>query len=224
MIDTRAVAQEVQDQLTAALHKGHEQFRKGQEQIRKSRESVTVAVRTGSQIADAIKPSLPKLPSVQLRIPSLTELASRDKLRENAHELRARQRKLASHAQDLASQAIATQWKLSGKAIEAASPFIADGVARLTKAAETLLPGHRAEHTEPLERSADADVRTAPAATAGDAPAATETAPAESAPAKPAPAKAARKSAAKPRTTSSATGASKTAKGSTASKPRPTKK
>ena len=33
MIDTRAVAQEVQEQLLAAVHKGREQFRKGQEQV-----------------------------------------------------------------------------------------------------------------------------------------------------------------------------------------------
>ena len=80
MIDTRAVAQEVQDQLNAA-------FQKGQEQIRKGRESVTVAVRTGSHIAQAVKPSLPKLPSVQVKVPSLSDLGSPDKLRASAHEL-----------------------------------------------------------------------------------------------------------------------------------------
>ena len=48
MIDTRAVAQEVQDQLTAAMHKGQEQLRKSQEQMRKSRETVTGALRRGS--------------------------------------------------------------------------------------------------------------------------------------------------------------------------------
>ena len=67
MIDTRAVAQEVQDQLTAAMHKG-------QEQIRKGRESVTVAVRTGGQIAQAVKPSLPKLPAVPETAPVSVKL------------------------------------------------------------------------------------------------------------------------------------------------------
>ena len=143
MIDTRAVAQEVQDQLAAAVHKGHEQFRKGQEQIRKGRETVTVAVRTGSQFAQAVRPSLPKLPSVQLRLPSLTELASRDKVR--------------ASAQELGSQMLAGQRKLGGRALEVASPFITEGVAKLTEAAGALVASRRTgqrEHAEPLENMA----------------------------------------------------------------------
>src|SRR5580693_2193835 len=139
MIDTRAVAQEVQDQLVAAMHKGHEQIRKSQKQIRKSRESVNGAVRTGTHIAQAVKPSLPKLPSVP--VPDVRQFASPDKLRTGAHEFAeqvlaaqrkltdqalasqrkltdqalASQRKLAGHAQDLAGQAIARRRELGGK-------------------------------------------------------------------------------------------------------------
>jgi hypothetical protein len=67
MIDTRAVAQEVQDQLTAAMHRGQEQLRKGQEQVRKGRQTVTGALRTGGHIAQAVKPNLPALPGPSLK-------------------------------------------------------------------------------------------------------------------------------------------------------------
>ena len=40
MIDTRALAQEVQDQLLAAMQRGQEQMRKSQEQMRKSQEQM----------------------------------------------------------------------------------------------------------------------------------------------------------------------------------------
>ena len=164
MIDTRAVAQEVQDQLTAAMHKG-------QEQIRKGRESVTVAVRTGGHIAQAVKPSLPKLPAVPVKLPSLGEIASPDKLRANAHELAsqmlatqrkltdqalASQRRLAGHAQDLADQALATQRKLGDRALEVAGPFLSDGVTRLAHAAGTFVPSRRAgrgDHAEPVDHT-----------------------------------------------------------------------
>ena len=171
MIDTRAVAQEVQDQLAAAVQKGHEQFRKGQEQIRKGRESVTVAVRTGGQIAQAVKPSLPKLPSVQVKVPTLSDLASPDKLRASAHELAsqmlsaqrkltdqalASQRKLAGQAQELTDHALTTQRKLGDRALEVAGPLISDGVSRLAQAAGTFVPGRRAgrgHHSQPADHT-----------------------------------------------------------------------
>ena len=43
MIDTRAVAQEVQEQLLAAVNKSQDQVRKAQEQVRKAREQVRQA-------------------------------------------------------------------------------------------------------------------------------------------------------------------------------------
>ena len=70
MIDTRAVAQEVQDQLLGAMNKGQERVRKAQEQVRqaqeqvrksrheqvrKSREAVTGAIRTEGAGNDASK-------------------------------------------------------------------------------------------------------------------------------------------------------------------------
>ena len=61
MIDTRAVAQEVQDQLLAAMNKGQEQVRKAQEQVRQAQEQVRQAqeqVRKSarSRFARAVKP------------------------------------------------------------------------------------------------------------------------------------------------------------------------
>ena len=201
MFDTRAVAQEVQDQFTAAMHKGHEQ-------IRKSRESVTTAVRAGGQIADAVKPNLPKLPSVQVKLPSLSEITSPDKLRASAHELAsqmlatqrkltdqafASQRKLAGHAQDLAEQAVSRQRKLGDRALEVAGPFITDGVAKLAQAAGTFVPSRRTErdnHAESLTRAGTADPVAAEStdterAPAEDAPVAAESATEAKAGAKP---------------------------------------
>lgn len=151
MIDTRAVAQEVQDQLLAAVHRGHEQFRKGQEQVRRGRDTVTVAIRTGNELAKAVKPNLPTLPVPSLRVPSLTELTAGGKLRASAQELAdqvaATQRKLAGNAQEVAGQMLATQRKFTVKAVQVASPLLAEGVARLTG---SLAPGRRTEHPEPL--------------------------------------------------------------------------
>jgi DNA-binding protein HU-beta len=157
MIDTRAVAKEVQDQLTAAMQKG-------QEQIRRTRKNVDAALRTGNHLAQAVKPSL-------------AELTKPEKLRASAQELAthaaATQRKLAGNAQEFATQAFAAQRKLTGKALEAASPLLSDGVSRLTQLATSLAPGHRTEHAEP----------TAPAAVATEPEAAVATEPEPSAPA-----------------------------------------
>jgi hypothetical protein len=226
MIDTRAVAHEVQDQLAAAVQRSHEQFRKGQEQIRKGRESVTAAVRTGGQIAQAVRPNLPKL---QLRLPSLSELASPEKLLATQRKLTdqaiASQRRLAGHAQEFAGQAVATQRKLGSRAIEVASPLIADGVARLTQVAGTFAAGRRTERTEPQDHAV---VATEPAAKAEEAPAAADSKPA----AKPRTTKAAgtvkatpaRSTTAKSSTAKGGTAGTAKAKSTTASKPRTTKK
>ena len=178
MIDTRAVAKEVQDQLTAAMQKG-------QEQIRRTRKNVDAALRTGNHLAQAVKPSLPSLAELtkpeKLRA-SAQELAThaaatQRKLAGNAQELAtqavARQRKLAGNAQEFATQAFAAQRKLTGKALEAASPLLSDGVSRLTQLATSLAPGHRTGHAEP----------TAPAAVATEPEAAVATEPEPSAPA-----------------------------------------
>jgi hypothetical protein len=249
MIDTRAVAQEVQDQLAAAVQRSHEQFRKGQEQIRKGRESVTAAVRTGGQIAQAVRPNLPKL---QLRFPPLSELASPEKLLATQRKLTdqaiASQRKLAGHAQDFADQAVATQRKLGSKAIEVASPLIADGMAKLTQVAGTFAAGRRTERTEPLDHAAvatdpAAKIEQAPAAKAGKPagrPRATKAAgttkatgtakatgttkAAGTTKANPARSTTAKSSAAKSGTTKSGTAGTAKAKSSAASKPRTAKK
>jgi hypothetical protein len=115
MIDTRAVAQEVQDQLVAAVNKSQERFRKAQdqvreaqeqvrksreEQLRKGREAVSGAIRTGNELARAFRPNIPALPVPGLRVPSLSDLTDPAKLR--------------ASAQELADQIVAAQRKVTG--------------------------------------------------------------------------------------------------------------
>src|ERR1700739_2851282 len=99
MVDTRALAQEVQDQLLAVVHRGQEQLRKSQDQVRKSqgqlrksREAVVGAIRTGNQRAKATRPD----------ILTLNTLADPAKLRASVQELADRalagQRHLADRA------------------------------------------------------------------------------------------------------------------------------
>ena len=177
MIDARAVAQEVQEQLAAAVQKRHEQFRRGQEQIRKGRESMVAVVRAGSQLAQAVRPTLP---AHDVQLPTLADLADRDKLRASGQEFAgqviARQRKAArqvlasqrrlsaraqdlagnlqtahrdftGRAQELADQVYASRRDLAGKAVDAATPFVIDGVARLTQVANTLARSRRGQKT-----------------------------------------------------------------------------
>src|SRR5215469_6423324 len=157
MIDTRALAQEVQDQLLAAVHRGQQQFRKSQDQMRKSqdqmrksREAMAEAIRSGNQLAKSIRPSISGLPVPTVRIPPLTTPADRARLRARSQELAdqvvATQRHLADRAlqvtSPLAEQAIATQRQLADKALQAASPVVAERVAKLAHAVGTL-PGMR---------------------------------------------------------------------------------
>src|SRR5215469_15201120 len=93
MIDTRALAQEVQDQLLAVVHRGQEQLRKSQDQVRKSHEAVVGAIRTGNERAKTARPN----------IPALNTLADPAKLR--------------ASAQDLADQFLASQRHLADRAI-----------------------------------------------------------------------------------------------------------
>jgi hypothetical protein len=189
MIDTRAVAQEVQDQLMAAMNKGQERVRKAQEQVRqaqeqarqvqeqvrksrqeqvrKSREAVTGAIRTGNELARAFRPNIPALPVPGLRVPSLRHLTDPAKLRASAQELAdqmiatqrkvtgevfASQRKVAGEVfatqRKVAGQFFATQRSLADKAFQAASPLVADGVTRLSKAVATLQDGRKTGHAD----------------------------------------------------------------------------
>ena len=74
MIDTRALAQEVQDQLLAAVQRGQDQMRKSQDQMRKSREAVADVIRTGNQLAKSVRPSIPTPPMPTVHVPSLSTL------------------------------------------------------------------------------------------------------------------------------------------------------
>ncbi len=115
MIDTRALAQEVQDQLLAAMQRGQDQMRKSQEQMRKSREAVHDVIRTGNQLAKAVRPSMPTLPKPAVHVPSLSTLANPAKLR--------------ASAQELSEHVIATQRNLTDKAVQAATPVAEQFVA-----------------------------------------------------------------------------------------------
>src|SRR5262249_12385831 len=130
MIDTRALAQEVQDQLVAAVHRGQKQLRKsqdqvrkGQDQVRRSREAVADAIRTGNERAKAVRSNIPALP---VRSPALNTLADPAKLRARSQELAdqflASQRHLADRAlsgqRHLADRAVARQRNFADQAVE----------------------------------------------------------------------------------------------------------
>ena len=126
MIDTRALAQEVQDQLHAAVQRGQDQMRKSQDQMRKSREAVAEVIRTGNQLAKAVRPSIPTptRPAVQVR--SLAHAA-----------------KLRASAQELTDHVIATQRNLTSKALHAASPVTDQVLARQRELTDQVIARQR---------------------------------------------------------------------------------
>ena len=78
MIDTRAVGQELQEQLAGAARRGQararqaqEQARKAQAQVRKGQEAVTDLVRTLTPHAEALRS---QLPTIKLHTPDLSKL------------------------------------------------------------------------------------------------------------------------------------------------------
>src|SRR5215469_1302275 len=104
MIDSKTV-QEVQKELIAAVHRGHEQVRKGQErvrkgqaQVRKSREAVAGVV---SDLAKSVLPTASAGRAVHVPTPA---------------EARAQAKAIAGHA-------ITVQRELAGKAWDAAGPY-----------------------------------------------------------------------------------------------------
>ena len=152
MIDTRALAQEVQDQLIAAMHRSQEQLRrsqeqlrrsqeqlrrsqeqlrKGQDQVRKGREAMLDAIRTGNQFAKSVRSNF----AAQGTLPSAAKL--RADAQELAGQLVATQRSLADKALQaagpLAEHVAATRRNLADRAVQAASPVVVDGVAKLTQ-------------------------------------------------------------------------------------------
>jgi exonuclease VII small subunit len=164
MPDTRTVAHEIQEQLVAAMHRGHkqlrksqeqlrkgqEQLRKGQEQLRKGREAMNVAIRSGNELAKSVRPNIPALPGKGLQLPPLSSLRNPAKLR--------------AHAQDFAGQVAATQRSIADKALHVAGPLVVDGVARLNHVAKSFLEQRDQEHPEPLapravKTTADSDVK-----------------------------------------------------------------
>lgn len=205
MMDSKAVMQEVQKELLAALQRGHEQVRKsqdrmrqGQEQMRRGRDAVSGVVRAGGELAKAVRPSVPARPAVH--IPNPAELrAHAQELADHAvtvqRELagKARQaatpyterviavrRDLAERAKQagVAEQVAAAQRTLAGRVVEVAkvaTPIVAEGRARLTQVVSALQPGHQGAHAP--EQAAD-QVTAAPEAVVAPAaePAADEAA------------------------------------------------
>ena len=127
MIDTRALAQEVQDQLLAAVQRGQDQMRKSQDQMRKSREAVAEVIRTGNQLAKSVRPNIPTPTMPTVHVPSLSTLTHAAKLR--------------ASAQELTDHVIATQRSLTSKAVQAASPVADQVLARQRELADQVLPG-----------------------------------------------------------------------------------
>jgi hypothetical protein len=186
MIDTRAVAQEIQEQLLAAAHRG-------QDLVRRGRHAAATAIKAGNELTKAVRPALP----ASARVQSLTALTSPAKLKASAQELAdqvaatqrtiadkaaeltgpiaeqlaASQRNLADRARQLAGpvaeQVLATQRDLAGKAVHAASPLVADGVSRLSEAVSRLNGMRKSLHasvTPATETIAVEPVITEPAA------------------------------------------------------------
>ncbi|MGH3405552.1 MAG: hypothetical protein ACRDRJ_24130, partial [Streptosporangiaceae bacterium] len=151
MIDTRAVGQELQEQLVGAARRGQaaarqaqEQARKAQAQVRKGQEAVTELVRTLSPHAEALRSQLPtiklpspdlsKLPTPKLPAPDLSRLPT-PKL--PTPKLPSRS-ELRSGAGEFAGQVLATQRKISEQVTQTAGPLLAQGAARVIHSAETL--------------------------------------------------------------------------------------
>lgn len=119
MIDTRAVGQELQDQVLTAARKGHRR--------------VTGTVRTVTATAQQIRPQLPSLPRPTLNIPSLPKATG---IRELAPALAAKlpsTDQLKAGAHELADQFMAVQRKVVGQVRSAATPLAHQAAAVLAQ-------------------------------------------------------------------------------------------
>jgi hypothetical protein len=139
------------------LRKSQEQFRKGREaQLRKGREAVSTAIRTGNELAKAVRPSIPALPAKGLHLPQVSTLPSPAKLR--------------AQAQEFAGHVAATQRHLADRAVQVASPLVADGVARLNRVVSSLWE-ERQDDAEPLAPAAVAGTDKQPTGSRSEPPA-----------------------------------------------------
>jgi hypothetical protein len=194
MIEARAMARELQEQLTGAVKASQEQFRKGQE-------TAASAVRTWTNTAKTVRTRLPKqtLPAAQLpKLPALSLPTLADvkeagaKLREmTLKDVRLKDVKLpdvrlpklpaqplnritstdefAESAERLANRVLVTQLKFAGRTLHSAAPVIAEGAAFLTRAADRVASRvQTAPQASPAESVAEV-VELAPATEAGTA-------------------------------------------------------
>jgi hypothetical protein len=234
MIEPRAMARELQEQLTGAVKASQEQFRKGQE-------TAASAVRTWTDTAKSVRTHLPRptLPAAQLpKLPTLADVRQAGaKLRDvKLPEVRlpklpaqplnriASTDELAEGAERLANRVLVTQLKFAGRTLHNAAPVIADGAAFLTRAADRVAlrvqPATEARADDVVEIAEVVEL--APAAEASTA----EASPAKAGTAKASPAKPRVTRASSPRTGTAKAAATKApAKAnSTARKAKTTKK
>ncbi|HUZ26573.1 MAG TPA: hypothetical protein VMV07_22700, partial [Streptosporangiaceae bacterium] len=136
MIDTRAVGQELQEQLVVAARKGQEQIRKGQEQareqVRKGQEVFTEVVRALAATAEAFRPQLPAIKLPSLPPPTLPRWPGSARLPSAGTVM--------ITAQEIAEQVLAAQRKFAeqvAQVAQVAGPLLAQGAAHLGRAAQT---------------------------------------------------------------------------------------
>jgi hypothetical protein len=138
MIDSKSVVQEVQKELLAALQRGQDHVRKSQEQVRRGRDAVAGAVRAGTELTKAARPSVPARPTVHIPGPA---------------QLRAHAQELAGHAQELAGHAITAQRELAGKAWHVTSPYAERVITAQRGLAERARQAGLAEHAAAAQRT-----------------------------------------------------------------------
>ncbi len=184
MIEARAMARELQEQLTGAVKASQEQFRKGQE-------TAASAVRTWTDTAKSVRTHLPKpsatqLPKPKLPTVSLPTLADVKQASAKLRDVKLPQVKLpevklpevklpklpaqplhkipgteelADSAERLAGRVLAAQLKFAGRTLHSAAPVLAEGAAFLTKAADAVTSRATAVRHGSPRATADATVQ-----------------------------------------------------------------
>ena len=146
MVDTRAVRQELQEQLISAARKGQEQAKKAraqarsaEAQVRKSQDAVSGVVKTLADTAEGLRPQLSTVRLKLTTLPGASRLTGGVKLPGGVKVPSAAS--LLAGAQETAEHMLAAQRKLADQIAHAAAPLLAQGAARAAQAAQAILPG-----------------------------------------------------------------------------------
>ena len=146
MVDTRAVRQELQEQLISAARKGQEQAKKAraqarsaEAQVRKSQDAVSGVVKTLTDTAEALRPQLSTVRIKLASLPGASRLTGGVTLPGGVKVPSAGA--LLAGAQETAEHMLAAQRKLADQIAQAAAPLLAHGAARAAQAAQAILPG-----------------------------------------------------------------------------------